>query len=250
MKKVLLVGKSADITDPIKNGLSKEFSIQRTLLKIENMRGTLKVIKPDITIICYTKDDEESREFFEWLDTAYPDILVILAASEECNARADMLCLDARYFKISYPVNINELNKLCDKFTAIENIAADKSANLRKQIMLVDDSAIVLRNMKSMLEKKYDIILATSGEMALEKVLENKIDLILLDYEMPKKDGKETFINIKQLDEGRDIPVIFLTNVSDRAKIFDILKIKPAGYILKPPDEEKLFEEIDNALGN
>ena len=46
----------------------------------------------------------------------------------------------------------------------------------------------------------------------------------------------------------KDIPVIFLTAVNDREHIEAVLKLKPAGYLLKPPIKKRLIAEIDKVL--
>ena len=53
---------------------------------------------------------------------------------------------------------------------------------------------------------------------------------------------------IRADDEFKDIPVIFLTGVSDRAHIEAVLTLKPAGYMLKPAIKEKLLEIIDKTI--
>ena len=73
-------------------------------------------------------------------------------------------------------------------------------------------------------------------------------DLILLDYEMPVCDGRQTLEMIRADADLMDIPVIFLTGVSDRAHIEAVLGLKPAGYLLKPPIREKIVEAIEKAL--
>lgn len=118
-----------------------------------------------------------------------------------------------------------------------------------KKIMLVDDSALLLRRMKSMLEKHYEICLAKSGEQALKMIPKENPDLILLDYEMDGMDGKSTFEAMKEDEEMRGIPVVFLTSIADRKSIYSILKSKPDGYILKPPDENRIKETIEEILG-
>ena len=55
-------------------------------------------------------------------------------------------------------------------------------------------------------------------------------DLILLDYEMPVCDGRQTLEMIRADEELKDIPVIFLTGVNDREHIESVLSLKPAGY--------------------
>lgn len=118
----------------------------------------------------------------------------------------------------------------------------------KKKILLVDDSAIMLRSIKRMLDKHYDICLAKSGEQALRAIPQEKPDLILLDYEMEGMDGKETFEKIKKNANIGTIPVIFLTSNADRKIIYSVLKTEPDGYLLKPPDEERILKTIEETL--
>ncbi len=117
-----------------------------------------------------------------------------------------------------------------------------------KRIMLVDDSPIMLRNIKSILDQKYEVLLTTSGRQALKAIPEKKPDVVVLDYKMPDLDGKTVFEEMQKDEYMKDIPVIFLTSVSDSDMIKSILRLKPAGYILKPPDKNKVLETIQNAL--
>lgn len=73
-------------------------------------------------------------------------------------------------------------------------------------------------------------------------------DLILLDYEMPVCDGKMTLEMIRADEDLTSIPVVFLTAVNDRANIEAVLKLKPAGYFLKPPVKGRLLAEIEKIL--
>jgi len=115
---------------------------------------------------------------------------------------------------------------------------------VEKKIMLVDDSAVMLRNLKSMLDSKYVVLLATSGKQALSAIPEKKPDLVMLDYKMPDLDGKAVFEAMQADEYMKDIPVVFLTSVADSKTIHSILALKPAGYILKPPDQEKIMETV------
>lgn len=118
----------------------------------------------------------------------------------------------------------------------------------KKKILLVDDSAIMLRSLKSMLDKHYNVCLAKSGEQALRIIPGEKPDLVLLDYEMEGMDGKETFEKMKKNANMSTIPVIFLTSIADRKIIYSVLKTEPDGYLLKPPDEERILKTIEETL--
>ena len=120
-----------------------------------------------------------------------------------------------------------------------------------KRILIIDDSAMMLRSIKKMIESDYKVMLSTSGKQALHYLEEKELpDLIILDYEMPGMNGNATFETILQIDEIKRIPVIFLTGVSDRERVIKVLDKHPAGYTLKPPDKDKLIEQIDAVLKN
>ncbi len=118
----------------------------------------------------------------------------------------------------------------------------------RRKILVVDDSGVMLRHIKEILQSNYDICIAISGKMALKQFEEQHPDLILLDYEMPEMNGKETFEVIRKLPGGEEIPIIYLTSMDDKKTILELMLQKPAGYILKPPNRIKLIESIETAL--
>ena len=132
----------------------------------------------------------------------------------------------------------------------VERDAAEerKDRSGRKRILVVDDNGTALRTMKAMLEDRYEVALAISGAQAMTSIGKKRPDLILLDYEMPVCDGRMTLEMIRADEDMKNIPVIFLTAVNDRANIEAVLKLKPAGYFLKPAVKDRLIEEIDRIL--
>lgn len=118
----------------------------------------------------------------------------------------------------------------------------------KPKILVVDDSGVLLRNVKSLLDDKYDVDIAISGKVALKMILQETPDLIILDYEMPEMNGRETFEAIRHMPGCQKTPIIFLTSVDDRDTILSLMFLKPAGYVLKPVDINKLRETISNAL--
>ena len=117
-----------------------------------------------------------------------------------------------------------------------EEAAAEKSERAgKKRILVVDDNGTMLRTMKAMLSDRYEVAVAVSGAQAMTSIGKQRPDLILLDYEMPVCDGRMTLEMIRADEEMRDIPVMFLTAVNDRENIEAVLRLKPAGYFLKPP---------------
>ena len=65
---------------------------------------------------------------------------------------------------------------------------------------------------------------------------------------MPEMDGMAVLEAMRADDNMKDIPVVFLTSAADKKTVDSILRLKPAGYILKPPDQNKVLETIQGAL--
>lgn len=68
---------------------------------------------------------------------------------------------------------------------------------MQKRILVVDDDEMNLKRTKVILSKCYGVLLAESGEEALQILEKEKVDLVLLDIDMPKMNGIETFEHIK-----------------------------------------------------
>ncbi len=118
----------------------------------------------------------------------------------------------------------------------------------KPKLLIVDDSGVLLRNVKSLLDDKYDVSIAISGKVALKLIPALQPDLVILDYEMPEMNGKETFDEIRKLPAGAHVPIIYLTSADDRETIMQLMAQKPSGYVLKPVDINRLRESIANAL--
>jgi CheY-like chemotaxis protein len=137
-----------------------------------------------------------------------------------------------------------------DRSLFIDNFI-DNSGSLsgaKAHILIVDDSGIVLRNIKVLLEQSYTVSVAPSGKHALLSIKDQKPDLILLDYEMPEMNGKEVMERIKADETTKDIPVVFLTSVGSKDIVLELLTLEPAGYLLKPVDSKNLHDTINKAL--
>lgn len=115
----------------------------------------------------------------------------------------------------------------------------------RKQILVVDDSDVIQQSMKKLLLRDYDIALAGSAGSAIQCIAKSKPDLILLDYEMPICDGRQTLEMIRSEKEIADIPVIFLTGRGDKESVQNVMSLKPAGYMLKSLKQEEIKKVID-----
>lgn len=118
----------------------------------------------------------------------------------------------------------------------------------RKHILVVDDDSSVLKLLKGYLAERYDVATAISGKIALKFLEAKKTDMVLLDYEMPNENGAEVLAKIRENPNTANLPVVFLTGVTERKKIMEVLAMKPQGYLTKPIDMEKLSSTIKGVL--
>lgn len=120
----------------------------------------------------------------------------------------------------------------------------------KKKIMVVDDKPDQIYTIKQFLEyeNEYEVIGANSGQECIELLEKNQIpDLILLDVMMPKTSGWDVFAKLKEKAEWKEIPVIFLTALTDDySKGFG--SIAADDFIEKPYEPDELKNRIDKIL--
>lgn len=120
---------------------------------------------------------------------------------------------------------------------------------VNETIQIVDDNPNNLKLLFDYLqEANFNVIAAPNGERALKQVKLNPPDLILLDVLMPGIDGFETCHQLKADRETKDIPVIFMTALSetaDKVKGFDVGAVD---YITKPFQQEEVLARVKTHL--
>jgi two-component system NtrC family sensor kinase len=139
------------------------------------------------------------------------------------------------------------LARLAALLRSASSSTADKTASLLgpKRILAVDDSATYLEEVGTMLrEEGYDVVSAHSGEEALELLAVQSVDCILLDLLMPGLSGRETCQRVKAVPIVRDIPLIMVTAVEDRAALFDALEAGADDYIQKSAEFDVLKARV------
>ena len=122
----------------------------------------------------------------------------------------------------------------------------EKQEEVKPKILLVDDSLTMREGMKQLLKEDYEVAVAESGVAAIRAITLNRPDLILLDYEMPIVDGKQTLEMLRSEKTFQDIPVIFLTGRRDTQTMIQVMPLKPAGYLLKNSKPADIKKEIDH----
>jgi len=118
-------------------------------------------------------------------------------------------------------------------------------------ILLAEDDAFVSDIYHTKLTREgYNVILASDGRSALEELKKDIPDLILLDIMMPYMDGMEVLEELKKTEQWKDIPVLLLTNLSEKENVKKALELGAQDYLIKShftPSE--IFEKIRALLG-
>ncbi len=115
----------------------------------------------------------------------------------------------------------------------------------KKKILIVDDVPKNIELAASILQtKNYNITFAKSGSIALEKVKSIDFDLILLDVMMPEMDGFEVCQHLKDDENTKDIPVIFLTAKSETENVIKGFELGAVDYVTKPFKTDELLARV------
>lgn len=117
--------------------------------------------------------------------------------------------------------------------------------NRKPKILVVDDSLTIREGMRQLLMEDYEIAVAESGVAAIRTITLNQPDLVLLDYEMPVCDGRQTLEMLRSEKAFEDIPVMFLTGRRDPESMIKVMPLKPAGYLIKSSKPADIKKEID-----
>lgn len=117
-------------------------------------------------------------------------------------------------------------------------------------IIVTDDDAMNLRMAEFILKKEgYTVIKANSGIDCIDIVKKQSVDLILLDIMMPVMDGFETYDAIRKEENGKTVPIAFLSGAEEKDVLERAEQLDVFGCISKPLQPAMLVEYVKNAIG-
>ena len=120
-----------------------------------------------------------------------------------------------------------------------------------KTIMIVDDSRImrnIVKNTFSELRIPCQFLEAGNGKQAYELLENNKVDLILLDWNMPEMDGMEFLKKARAMPEHKKLPIIMVTSESAKYNVVEALQTGATDYIVKPIREKVFMDKISEIM--
>ncbi|MBQ9458525.1 MAG: response regulator [Oscillospiraceae bacterium] len=220
---------------------------------------------PQVIVLCLRNESMETTQVYDILaeyDACDSATIIVVANPRDKATFVNFTGLKKAFF-LPRPISmsalyykLNELEKEWresdGKFNAMFT-ELDRSGDAeppKKRILIVDDDPEQLAQIKGHLRGFYDATPVSSGKSALRALERNGADLILLDYLMPEMDGPAVFAELKKHEEFKDIPVIFLTGVTEKELVMKtITELMPQGYIIKPAKRSELVARIIEVLG-
>lgn len=119
---------------------------------------------------------------------------------------------------------------------------------MKKRILIVDDDIMTLKILKKYLEEEYEVVTENAGYRFIEKMDTYNADLILLDVEMPVVNGIQAFKKVLGNTKLADVPVIFLSGVSNPNLVRELMNKGAAGYIVKTTPKDEFLEHVRKVL--
>ena len=232
--------------------LGSVFFVKTIRSGLEEEDYEVKSIKPDISEIENIKENSDIVILFLWDDLyAKKDVLIFL--KDICIEDDKTLFLIGNKQEFEVVVNLIPDVIVAKKFERpvnvddiIEELDRRASEDKKKNILVVDDDGVFLRNMHNLLSIKYKVTMESSGMNAITYLAKHTPDLVLLDYEMPVTDGPQVLAMIRSEPATRDIPVMFLTGRDDKESVMKVMELHPDGYLLKSQKPGNLKRTIDN----
>jgi two-component system NtrC family sensor kinase len=120
---------------------------------------------------------------------------------------------------------------------------------MAERILLVDDNTTNLQVLFQALSPEgYELLVAQSGEQAIETALEAKPHLVLLDVKMPGIDGFETFRRLLAAEETAQIPVVFISAHANVESMEEAVGLGAKGYLTKPFQFDDVVAKVADVL--
>lgn len=248
MKQLLAIGKTNDEAKALYSYFERFFGVQVFEQSIDSVTGVIQAMKPDLLLVSVEELLVSPTMALNDLQKALPDQLILTVGKTEDFVRFEKLYVGEPIENINLPFDDDAaLFAVCSKLKISMKKLKQESAN-KKTILVVDDDATTLRSLKSILDDKYNVELAISGEKAFQLMEQKVPDLLILDYDMPVMNGKQVLEKVRATKNLAHLPAIFVTGVTDKSNITSLISLRPSGYLLKPITMDVLLAEIEKVL--
>ena len=235
-------------------GEKESFIIRVLLKKLADARIDAVFTTMDLNKIHDLWEDSSLITFYMEKDETLPDdirtFLIdnlendnknIVLIGEPVDTTSEAIGIPAHliYKTLPRPLDYEEYISCVNTYTRQAN-----AGELKKKILIVDDDPNYMSLVREWMVKDYQVSMVTSGMRAIKWLASNKVDLILLDYEMPVTSGPKVLEMLRAEDDTKGIPVIFLTGNDSKESVMSVVDLKPQGYFLKTMPKDEFLNKI------
>ncbi|MCR5716231.1 MAG: response regulator [Lachnospiraceae bacterium] len=241
-------------------GARKSFMMNAIMKGLQNEDYEVIMEEPDVTTISRIEEKPQIwLIFIEEHGELPPEMLIFLRdyfvdSEDEQETLLYLIGNDEEFRKVYKLIPEKFITGVFERPLNVQAVADKLEVALkkrafheeRKKILVVDDDATMLRTIKTWLSERYNVFMANSGMSAITLLGRQKVDLILLDYEMPVANGPQVLEMLRSDEHTRNIPVMFLTANSTREGVTSVLHLKPEKYLLKTMSHFELMDEVND----
>ncbi len=283
MKRILFVADFNDTAHCIQEAMLSRYQVQLCSMKnAEDVSHMIRMFRPDMVVVFISCYQNISSKLFYILTIVHAAIPIITIGKKEDTMQYEMLYSKTQYTHLYRPIKNRDIMKciadrlhitedenaehkdISDVSNYIENedkiknktdiwdeaeLDNEADADKRKHILLVDNDDEIYNDMKSIIGDRYRVSAAGTELQAMCMLEKDRPDMMFLSYEMPLCEGRIMLEMIRSDEELRKLPVVFLTKIAEKRNIASIIRLKPAGCILKPLDKEMVTGIIEKCLG-
>lgn len=120
----------------------------------------------------------------------------------------------------------------------------------KKKILLIEDEKIIVELLeKKLIQEGYQVVVARDGDKGLEKIREEKPDLILLDIVMPQRDGFQVMEELRDDKELNSIPIVIISNSGQPVELDRAKELGADDWLIKTEfDPAEVLEKVEKNL--
>lgn len=282
MKRILFVADFNDTAHCIQEAMLSRYQVQLCSMKnAEDVSHMIRMFRPDMVVVFISCYQNISSKLFYILTIVHAAIPIITIGKKEDTMQYEMLYSKTQYTHLYRPIKNRDIMKciadrlhitedenaehkdISDVSNYIENedkiknktdiwdeaeLDNEADADKRKHILLVDNDDEIYNDMKSIIGDRYRVSAAGTELQAMRMLEKDRSDMMFLSYEMPLCEGRIMLEMIRNDEELRKLPVVFLTKIAEKRNIASIIRLKPAGCILKPLDKEIVTRIIEKCM--
>lgn len=282
MKRILFVADFNDTAHCIQEAMLSRYQVQLCSMKnAEDVSHMIRMFRPDMVVVFISCYQNISSKLFYILTIVHAAIPIITIGKKEDTMQYEMLYSKTQYTHLYRPIKNRDImkciadrlhitedenaehkdisdisnyieneDKIKNKTDTWDDAELDNEADVdkRKHILLVDNDDEIYNNMKSIIGDRYRVSVAGTELQAMRMLEKDRPDMMFLSYEMPLCEGRIMLEMIRSDEELRKLPVVFLTKIAEKRNIASIIRLKPAGCILKPLDKGIVTRIIEKCM--